>query len=485
MVQALPRVDLETVDALRGVRVVAHDDHHDQQQQHNHGDHEESGDSSTTGMPSYPTPSPPSTSSSTVAAAAAVGGVGGHRSGHHRGVLRGTPHSTITHIHGGWMTCSSSSSLSSPSSTAAAFLSPSAPAGGLCTRVYATPNGRSVSAATTSSSSTTTTTTVAVTAPVASSPAPPAALTAVAHGGTPTTSNTPATPTTAAAPSRTSNTGTSTKKQHKGKNDGQRHGQHHGQRPSEQQTASALELVAVARSDTPNNKSSPTPSVSSSSQQQQQEENTTPNNTDPTTTPQDPTTALVRPNPTPSSTDRLPTPRSQPLTSLMRRLRRRRRKQLNMVLRPLETTPFVLADPDTLEPLPEGVRLPARGPCVLGAVSYRDNDVVLDVSTVSGRHLRLEIIANADKGKKSILTDLGSSNGTWINRSKIEPFKVWGGVVVCVCGGSSLNQSPSVVIQHPCYTTTTQLLHKHHTLVTPHPHHTLTLHRMWRCLWVM
>lgn len=115
---------------------------------------------------------------------------------------------------------------------------------------------------------------------------------------------------------------------------------------------------------------------------------------------------------------------ARPLASIARRLKRKRRKQLRVLLRPLADTPFQLTDPDSLTTLPDGWMLPSRGPCVLGAVAYRDNDVMLDVATVSGRHLRLEIIANADKGKKIILTDLGSSNGTWINRSRIEPFRV-------------------------------------------------------------
>lgn len=44
------------------------------------------------------------------------------------------------------------------------------------------------------------------------------------------------------------------------------------------------------------------------------------------------------------------------------------------------------------------ILLPRRGPLVLGAVSDGDADVVLAAPTVSGRHLRLEVVPCAASG---------------------------------------------------------------------------------------
>ena len=58
-----------------------------------------------------------------------------------------------------------------------------------------------------------------------------------------------------------------------------------------------------------------------------------------------------------------------------------------------------------------------RRPCLPPACS--DCDFVLDVPTVSGRHARLEVVRRRDaKGgySKLVVTDLGSTNGTRVNR---------------------------------------------------------------------
>lgn len=54
----------------------------------------------------------------------------------------------------------------------------------------------------------------------------------------------------------------------------------------------------------------------------------------------------------------------------------------------------------------------------------RDCDYVLDVPTVSGRHVRLEVLRRPDaKGgfSRLLLTDLGSTNGTRVNRRAAPP----------------------------------------------------------------
>lgn len=70
------------------------------------------------------------------------------------------------------------------------------------------------------------------------------------------------------------------------------------------------------------------------------------------------------------------------------------------------------------------IPLPRHGPCIVGAVRNRDCDVILDVPTVSGRHARLEVIRQRSVGlSKCVIMDLGSTNGTWVNRARITPFK--------------------------------------------------------------
>ena len=70
------------------------------------------------------------------------------------------------------------------------------------------------------------------------------------------------------------------------------------------------------------------------------------------------------------------------------------------------------------------IPLPRHGPCIVGAVRNRDCDVILDVPTISGRHARLEVIRQRSVGlSKCVIMDLGSTNGTWVNRARITPFK--------------------------------------------------------------
>ncbi|BDA46038.1 probable GTP diphosphokinase CRSH, chloroplastic at N-terminal half [Coccomyxa sp. Obi] len=69
------------------------------------------------------------------------------------------------------------------------------------------------------------------------------------------------------------------------------------------------------------------------------------------------------------------------------------------------------------------ILLPQRGPLIVGAVDDADADVILDAPTVSGRHARLEIVPAGEGRRQSdfrcILTDLGSTNGTWVNRARL------------------------------------------------------------------
>lgn len=83
----------------------------------------------------------------------------------------------------------------------------------------------------------------------------------------------------------------------------------------------------------------------------------------------------------------------------------------------------------------QAVSLPRHGPCIVGAVRDRDCDLLLDMPTVSGRHARFEVIRLRGAGRsKCVVMDLGSTNGTWVNRAKITPFvevPLYPGDVVC------------------------------------------------------
>lgn len=110
------------------------------------------------------------------------------------------------------------------------------------------------------------------------------------------------------------------------------------------------------------------------------------------------------------------------------------------------------------------ILLPQRGPLIIGAVGDADADVILDAPTVSGRHARLELVPTGKGRRQSdfrflpslpscdlvgdgerrpfkpllrllgpqldgaaicrcILTDLGSTNGTWVNRAQLRPHR--------------------------------------------------------------
>lgn len=163
-----------------------------------------------------------------------------------------------------------------------------------------------------------------------------------------------------------------------------------------------------------------------------------------------------------------------PLKGLLRRFQRRQKKEtLRLRLVPVDGNPYRLTDPDisllagpsaaaaadfaggvdavvlaagdldhataaaaagsagavavasgaAAGPADGGIAVPRLGPFVIGAVANRDCDAMLDVPTVSGRHARLEIISNNERGKKCIVTDLGSTNGTWVNRSRLQAFR--------------------------------------------------------------
>lgn len=82
------------------------------------------------------------------------------------------------------------------------------------------------------------------------------------------------------------------------------------------------------------------------------------------------------------------------------------------------------------------ITLPRHGPVIFGAVQNKDNDYIIDVPTVSGRHARFEVIRDRVNGiSKCVIMDLGSTNGVWVNRSKIQPFKevnLFPGDVICL-----------------------------------------------------
>lgn len=71
-----------------------------------------------------------------------------------------------------------------------------------------------------------------------------------------------------------------------------------------------------------------------------------------------------------------------------------------------------------VEPL--SLWVPAVGPAVVGAVRASGSDIVVDVPFVSGVHARVEVV---DRGGKLFLVvaDLGSTNGTLVNRGRIRP----------------------------------------------------------------
>jgi hypothetical protein len=57
-------------------------------------------------------------------------------------------------------------------------------------------------------------------------------------------------------------------------------------------------------------------------------------------------------------------------------------------------------------------------------VRDRDCDVVLDVPTVSGRHARLWVQRRANTNTSQLfVTDVGSTNGTWVNRYRIRAWR--------------------------------------------------------------
>jgi GTP pyrophosphokinase len=100
------------------------------------------------------------------------------------------------------------------------------------------------------------------------------------------------------------------------------------------------------------------------------------------------------------------------------------------------TTPAADAAGQLIGSSESPIPLPRHGPCIIGAVRNKDCDVILDLPTISGRHARLEVIRQHTIGlSKCVIMDLGSMNGTWVNRAKIVPFKevpLYPGDVVCM-----------------------------------------------------
>lgn len=69
------------------------------------------------------------------------------------------------------------------------------------------------------------------------------------------------------------------------------------------------------------------------------------------------------------------------------------------------------------------IALPAVGPLVLGAREGAGADVVVDFPTVSRRHVRLELVRNPSGQVRCLVTDLGSLNGTRLNKLPLRRHK--------------------------------------------------------------
>lgn len=84
----------------------------------------------------------------------------------------------------------------------------------------------------------------------------------------------------------------------------------------------------------------------------------------------------------------------------------------------------------------EPIFLPRHGPAILGAVKTKDCDFIIDIPTISARHARFEVIRDRGQGlSKCVIMDLGSTNGVWVNRAKITPFKevhLFPGDIICL-----------------------------------------------------
>ncbi|KAK9817892.1 hypothetical protein WJX72_003848 [[Myrmecia] bisecta] len=70
------------------------------------------------------------------------------------------------------------------------------------------------------------------------------------------------------------------------------------------------------------------------------------------------------------------------------------------------------------------IPVPLMGPLVIGGSAARDCDVVVDDASVSGRHVRLEMVRLDWRGHKirCLVTDLDSTNGTWLNRGRLRKY---------------------------------------------------------------
>jgi hypothetical protein len=87
--------------------------------------------------------------------------------------------------------------------------------------------------------------------------------------------------------------------------------------------------------------------------------------------------------------------------------------------RPLPSTApgrLIVLDPGGAAGVPAGTAIPLRSENRIGAES--DNDIVLGDAFVSGHHARLSW-----DGAEWWLEDLGSQNGTFVNRRQCRPYK--------------------------------------------------------------
>lgn len=91
---------------------------------------------------------------------------------------------------------------------------------------------------------------------------------------------------------------------------------------------------------------------------------------------------------------------------------------------PLPSNRYELLDP-TGQPRPmTSVTVPYHGPCIIGGALDTDADIVIDCPLISRRHAYLQIVRSKTQDtSRCILMDLHSTNGTFVNRKKLQAFK--------------------------------------------------------------
>ena len=67
--------------------------------------------------------------------------------------------------------------------------------------------------------------------------------------------------------------------------------------------------------------------------------------------------------------------------------------------------------------------VPARGPLVIGAQKFRGCDVVVSEPRLSGRHVFFELRESQATDPQLTVTDMGSTNGVFVNGKRCAPWK--------------------------------------------------------------